>query len=681
MRIQHAFRLITIAMVATIVGFGSYLWVGEWRAYVAAQHSEAMLQAFRATLIAAEKVSAERGPSNAALGAAPGDVATALLRARKQSDVSLGAAIAMLHGTDCSECGAAEGNLEHARAQLATARSQLDRLIARPLSERNEVQLAVSGMFNIVDDILRAADGPLSRLQRSAPVAAQHAVSARFAAELREYAGRAGSEFTSALVNNRPMRSEERERLAGDLGRVRTLGDQIQQRVSFQLASKPGLRDADAVLRKGFFGDGLAYLQKVEAIGPAEPRPTTAELASTYVPLMAPIVAMRDAVLDVAQAEVQADTTRAKKRLGGLVVILAIITSFVAATFWLFAKRVLRPLTLATEATIALAEGRYDEPTQVWPKTDEIGAIFVALEQLRANLLRKVALEHERTTLIARLQAAVMHERAQMIALAQARDAAEASARTKSSFLAMMSHEIRTPLQGILGLLELVEYSPLSAEQRRQVRLASEAGQALRQILDDVLDYAKMDAGRLRLALAPLDLRALFASVLSLLAQRAQAKGLQLQQWVQPDVPVQLVADGARLRQILLNLVGNAIKFTERGSVDLCASVEATNAGEGVLVISVADTGIGIAPEDIARLFTPFVQGESGPARRFDGSGLGLTISRQLSQLMGGELMLDSTLGVGTRVTLRVPMPACPDAGSPLSNSERPEHHADFRLV
>jgi signal transduction histidine kinase len=113
----------------------------------------------------------------------------------------------------------------------------------------------------------------------------------------------------------------------------------------------------------------------------------------------------------------------------------------------------------------------------------------------------------------------------------------------------------------------------------------------------------------------------------------------------------------------------------------LCASVEATNAGEGVLVISVADTGIGIAPEDIARLFTPFVQGESGPARRFDGSGLGLTISRQLSQLMGGELMLDSTLGVGTRVTLRVPMPACPDAGSPLSNSERREHHADFRLV
>jgi signal transduction histidine kinase len=121
-------------------------------------------------------------------------------------------------------------------------------------------------------------------------------------------------------------------------------------------------------------------------------------------------------------------------------------------------------------------------------------------------------------------------------------------------------------LQGILGLLELVEYSPLSAEQRRQVRLASEAGQALRQILDDVLDYAKMDAGRLRLALAPLDLRALFASVLSLLAQRA-GQGLQLQQWVQPDVPVQLVADGARLRQILLNLVGNAIKFTERGSV------------------------------------------------------------------------------------------------------------------
>jgi hypothetical protein len=140
--------------------------------------------------------------------------------------------------------------------------------------------------------------------------------------------------FTSALVNNRPMRSEERERLAGDLGRVRTLGTRSSSASASSWRRSLGCATPTLCCARAF-GDGLAYLQKVEAIGPAEPRPTTAELASTYVPLMAPIVAMRDAVLTWLRRKCRL-TRRAKKRLGGLVVILAIITSFVAATFWLF---------------------------------------------------------------------------------------------------------------------------------------------------------------------------------------------------------------------------------------------------------------------------------------------------------------------------------------------------------
>lgn len=659
MRIQHAFRLITLSTVATTVAFASYLWLDAWRAHAYARDSHVMLQAFRATLIAAEHVSAERGPSNAALGAelplSP-SIASRLSHAREISNASLDAALAALHNAGCRACAPATATLELARAHLGYARVRVDHLVAQPLAARRDVQMAVAGMFAVVDELLPITDRLRSSLQRTAPVAAQHAVTARFAAELREYAGRAGSEFTSSLVSDRQMRTDERERLAWDFGRVQTLGELIRQRVSDNLESNPRLRDAEAALRQRYFGEGIAYLQQIEALGPDERRPSTAELAGVYVPLMAPIIAMRDAELDVAEAEVTADTREARHMLEILGVVLATTLTFVVASFWLFSQRILRPLTQATAATVNLAEGRYDTPLPSHPKADEIGTFLASLDRLRASLRQKMALESERMTLITQLQGAAEHDRTQVQELAKARDAAEASARAKSTFLAMMSHEIRTPLQGILGLLELLQHSSLSPSQERHVRLASDSGQALRQILDDVLDYAKIEAGRLELFPTPVDLRVLCESVASLLAPHAQAKALQLRVTLQPKVPAQVLADGVRLRQILLNLLGNAIKFTERGSVNLCATVEAVRGGEFELVISVSDTGIGIAAEDIPRLFTPFVQSESGSTRRFDGTGLGLTISRQLAHLMDGELILNSRLHVGTCVTLRVPL-------------------------
>jgi len=659
MRIRQAFRLITLAMVATTIGFASYLLMEDSKAYTSARRSDAILQAIRTTLIAAEKVSAERGPSNAALGAGqpvPRDLITAMSQARDRSDASLRSAIAALEDASCQACGPAKATVELARTDLLRARADIDQLTARPLAERRDVQKAVAAMFAIIDEILPAADGLMAALERTAPAAAQHAVAARIAAELREYAGRAGSEFTGALVDNRPLRGNERERLEGDLGRVHGLGDQIRQRVSQHLLANATVQEAEAALRNDYFGNGIAYLRQVEALGPGEARPSTAELAHAYVPRMAPIVAMRDAELDLAQATVLADTTRALQMLGALTAVLTLSTAFVAIALWLFGRRVLQPLTQATAATVELANGHYDLPLPIEPKQDEIGAIFVALEQLRANLMQKVALESERMELIERLQAAAEHNRARVRELAQARDAAEASARAKSSFLAMMSHEVRTPLHGILGLMELLEDSPLSAEQQRQLRLARESGQALGQVLDDVLDYAKIEAGRLHLVPAPLDLRRLFDDVLSLLAPRAQAKALVIRQWVQPAIPAQLLADSVRLRQILVNLLGNAVKFTERGSVEMRASVEAVDTGVPILSLTVEDSGIGIAKDDIPRLFTPFVQSEGGATRRFGGTGLGLAISRQLAQLTGGELTLESELHVGTRATLRLPL-------------------------
>jgi PAS domain S-box-containing protein len=256
----------------------------------------------------------------------------------------------------------------------------------------------------------------------------------------------------------------------------------------------------------------------------------------------------------------------------------------------------------------------------------------------------------------------VSTEHARADELARARDMAQAASRAKDRFLAMMSHEIRTPMNGVLGLVEVLERTPLNVEQAGMIGMVHESAGALLQILDDLLDVAKIEAGRLVIESEPFDVRDLVDRAVGLLAGRAHEKGLALVVDIEPDVAAMLRGDCVRLRQILFNLLSNAIKFTPQGEVrvivtatelDPLDDAEGTH-GRQRLVVNVEDTGIGIAPELQAQLFEPFVQAESSTTRRFGGTGLGLAICRKLAQLMGGQLALRSKPGHGTCMTLSV---------------------------
>ena len=256
----------------------------------------------------------------------------------------------------------------------------------------------------------------------------------------------------------------------------------------------------------------------------------------------------------------------------------------------------------------------------------------------------------------------ITESKAQQAELAAARLAAEAASRAKSQFLATMSHEIRTPLNGVIGVAELLADTRLAAEQQEYVATIVESGRALLTIINDVLDLSKLEAGKMDLAEEDFDIAQLLRRSLDLLAPVAQAKGLTLRADLPQDLP-RLRGDPGRLRQVVLNLLGNAVKFTEVGGVTLRLDRQPGPHSDH-LALHVQDTGIGIPPDRQAQVFDSFAQGDSTIARRFGGTGLGLTISRALVQQMGGDITLHSQPGLGSTFTVNLPLPhaRAPDA-------------------
>ena len=337
---------------------------------------------------------------------------------------------------------------------------------------------------------------------------------------------------------------------------------------------------------------------------------------------------------------------------GGAILILVLSLAVAGVMGIVLQSRVSSPILEIASVAERIAQTHRFQDRVVVSSKDELGVLAGSFNAMLGEIQRRdTQLAQHRLSLEEQIA-----ERSRVNAeLLLAKEKAEDAARLKSEFLANMSHEIRTPLNGVMGMISLVLDQCGNSAEREQLLVAQAAAQSLVTILNDILDLSKIEAGKMTLEAIDFDLVDTVRQSMRIFDSLVVEKRLQLRMSVTPGAPEWVRGDPARLRQVLVNLIGNAVKFTDQGSVQVLVAP----AGDGILRFIVQDTGIGIPPEKLGAIFDAFTQADGSHTRRFGGTGLGLTITRRLVDLMGGRLMVESAIGQGSRFSCDLPMAAC----------------------